>query len=73
MCIRDRISDVVADAIYLLRAHGLGQISFLGTDVANAFHQGPLSPDEYTFTVVVPQGKFYYFRVLVFGAASAPT
>eukprot|EP00969_Alexandrium_andersonii_P353268 15439490-Alexandrium_andersonii.AAC.1 len=41
-----RISDVIADAIDLLRAHGLEQISFLGTDVANAFHQVPLSQDE---------------------------
>eukprot|EP00969_Alexandrium_andersonii_P216642 9568850-Alexandrium_andersonii.AAC.1 len=34
-----RIFVVVADAIDLLRAHGLDKISFLGTDVANAFHQ----------------------------------
>eukprot|EP00969_Alexandrium_andersonii_P252202 11147084-Alexandrium_andersonii.AAC.1 len=34
-----RISDVVSDAIYLLRAHGADQVSFLGMGVANAFHQ----------------------------------
>eukprot|EP00969_Alexandrium_andersonii_P296749 13113151-Alexandrium_andersonii.AAC.1 len=34
-----RISDVVVDAIDLLRACGMDQISFLGTDVTNALHQ----------------------------------
>eukprot|EP00969_Alexandrium_andersonii_P253740 11215002-Alexandrium_andersonii.AAC.1 len=63
-----RISDVISDAIFLLRARGIDQISFLGAGVANAFHQAPLSPDEYKFTAVVLQGKYYYFRVLVFGA-----
>eukprot|EP00969_Alexandrium_andersonii_P282219 12477128-Alexandrium_andersonii.AAC.1 len=68
-----RISDVVADAVDLLRIHGPDLVSFLGTDVANAFRQAPLSPDEQKFTVVVLRGKYYFFRVLVFGAASAPT
>eukprot|EP00969_Alexandrium_andersonii_P373419 15483982-Alexandrium_andersonii.AAC.1 len=53
--------------------HGSDSVSFLGTDVANAFHQVPLSPDEQMFTVVILQGMYYFFRVLVFGAASAPT
>eukprot|EP00969_Alexandrium_andersonii_P013270 579014-Alexandrium_andersonii.AAC.1 len=34
-----RISDVIADTIDPLRARGLDQISFLGTGVANVFHQ----------------------------------
>eukprot|EP00969_Alexandrium_andersonii_P281810 12457888-Alexandrium_andersonii.AAC.1 len=61
-----RLADVVDDAVQLLRDFGPGQVSFLGTDVA-------LPPDEYRFAVVVRGGAHFYFRVLVFGAASAPT
>eukprot|EP00969_Alexandrium_andersonii_P208620 9214057-Alexandrium_andersonii.AAC.1 len=59
-----RISEVVVDAIDPLRAHGSDQVSFLGTDVADAFDQVPLSPDDHKFTVVVLRGKYYDFRVL---------
>eukprot|EP00969_Alexandrium_andersonii_P354848 15443104-Alexandrium_andersonii.AAC.1 len=34
-----RLADVVEDVLGLLRDFGSGQISFLGTDVAGAFHQ----------------------------------
>eukprot|EP00969_Alexandrium_andersonii_P243444 10754096-Alexandrium_andersonii.AAC.1 len=36
-----RLSDVVADAVELLREFGAGQVSFLGADAAAAFHQVP--------------------------------
>jgi hypothetical protein len=52
------------------RAGGL--LSF-GTDVADAFHQVPLHPLEGRYTVAVFESRFYYFTVLVFGSASAPT
>eukprot|EP00969_Alexandrium_andersonii_P239444 10570136-Alexandrium_andersonii.AAC.1 len=45
-----RLSDVISDAVELLRDFGVDQVSFLGADVADAFHQAPLSPDEYRFT-----------------------
>eukprot|EP00969_Alexandrium_andersonii_P204332 9029726-Alexandrium_andersonii.AAC.1 len=57
-----RISDVVSDTVDLLRRHGPELVSFLGTDVANAFRQVPLSPDEQKFTVVVLWGKCYFIR-----------
>ena len=44
-----------------------------GTDISDAFHQVPLHPDEWRFTAAAFQGKFYVFKVLVFGSASAPT
>eukprot|EP00969_Alexandrium_andersonii_P156022 6898047-Alexandrium_andersonii.AAC.1 len=42
-------------------------------DVADAFHQVPLSPDGYRVTVVMLGDACFCFRVLAFGAASAPT
>eukprot|EP00969_Alexandrium_andersonii_P320083 14141793-Alexandrium_andersonii.AAC.1 len=34
-----RLSDVIADTVDLLREFGAEQVGFLGTDVADAFHQ----------------------------------
>jgi hypothetical protein len=62
--------DVVDDARAL---HGPGGLLFFGTDVADAFHQVPLHPLERRYTVAVFESHFYYFTVLVFGSASAPT
>ena len=45
----------------------------LGNDISDAFHQVPLNPAERRFTVAAFQGKYYSFKVLVFGSASAPT
>ena len=39
----------------------------------DAFHRIPTSPAEYQCTACAAGDAFYYFRVLVFGAASAPT
>eukprot|EP00969_Alexandrium_andersonii_P162711 7192701-Alexandrium_andersonii.AAC.1 len=41
-----RLSDVVANAVERLREVGADQVSFLGADVADAFHQVPLCPGE---------------------------
>eukprot|EP00969_Alexandrium_andersonii_P229306 10126932-Alexandrium_andersonii.AAC.1 len=67
-----RLQDAVADALDLLEALGEGVV-FLGTDVSDAFHQVPISPEEYPFTAAVIDGRYYHFKILVFGAASAPT
>ena len=48
-------------------------IFFLGTDVLDAFHQIPLRREEWRFTGSEFMGKFYIFKVLVFGSGSAPT
>eukprot|EP00969_Alexandrium_andersonii_P249409 11022475-Alexandrium_andersonii.AAC.1 len=45
-----RLLDVVQDALELLEAFG-DDVTFLGTDVSDAFHQVPISSDEYPFTV----------------------
>eukprot|EP00969_Alexandrium_andersonii_P213234 9416072-Alexandrium_andersonii.AAC.1 len=37
--VRPRLSDVVADAVELLRGCGADRVSFLGTDVADASRQ----------------------------------
>ncbi len=46
---------------------------FFGLDVSDAFHQIPLKKNEWKFTTVSCNGKFYLFKVLVFGSGSAPT
>ena len=68
-----RLSDVVDDAHALAAENPPGSLRVLGTDIEDAFHQVPILPDEYAFTVAYVGGVFYYFRVLIFGAASAPT
>ena len=43
------------------------EISLLGVDVSEAFHQVPLNGDEGPFTAAMFQNKLYIFKVLVFG------
>eukprot|EP00969_Alexandrium_andersonii_P337640 14922787-Alexandrium_andersonii.AAC.1 len=62
-----RLSGVAADAVKLLREFGTDLVSFFGADVPDAFHQVPLSPDEYQFTVMYIDGVYDYFTVRVFG------
>ena len=45
----------------------------LGADVSEAFHQVPLHESERQFAVAALGGKYYVFKVLVFGSSSAPT
>ena len=58
------------------RPQGIGRNkqgrSILGTDVSEAFHQVPLHESERQFIVALA-GKYYVFKVLVFGSSSAPT
>ncbi len=69
-----RVSDLVKDAWDLSQTHPTTSPLWLfGTDISDAFHQVPLHPDEWRFTAAAFQGKFYVFKVLVFGSASAPT
>ena len=67
-----RLSDVVAD-LRELAATKRDEALLLGTDVSEAFHQVPLRESERQFTVAAPAGKYYVFKVLVFGSSSAPT
>ena len=67
-----RLSDVVADLRELAGTNKTGAF-LLGTDVSEAFHQVPLHESERQFTVAALGGKYYVFKVLVFGSSSAPT
>ena len=67
-----RLSDVVAD-LRELSAPGKEEAFMLGTDVSEAFHQVPLHPSERQYTVAALGGRYYVFKVLVFGSSSAPT
>ena len=67
-----RLSDVVAD-LRELSAPGKEDAFMLGTDVSEAFHQVPLHPSERRYTVASLGGRFFVFKVLVFGSSSAPT
>ena len=67
-----RLSDVVAD-LRELAAPGNDEAFLLGTDVSEAFHQVPLHPSERQYTVAALGGRYYVFKVLVFGSSSAPT
>ena len=60
----------VTDLVSMTRQ---GRVTLFGTDISDAFHQIPLDPAERKFTATSFAGKFYLFRVLVFGATSAPT
>jgi hypothetical protein len=69
-----RVSDLVKDAWDLSQnAPSDCPLWLFGTDISDAFHQVPLHPDEWRFTAAAFQGKFFVFKVLVFGSASAPT
>ena len=63
-----RLMDVINDAVDLASYSTEPNLVLLGTDTSDAFHQVPLNPSERRF-----QGKYYSFKVLVFGSASAPT
>ena len=67
-----RLSDVVAD-LRELASLDTERMVLLGTDVSEAFHQIPLHESERRFTVAALGGKYYVFKVLVFGSSSAPT
>ena len=68
-----RLLDAAQDALHLMRSSP-GQPGFIvGTDVADAFHQVPLRPDEWRFVCASVLGHYYVFTVVIFGAASAPT
>ena len=41
--------------------------------MADAFHQAPLHHQEARYTAALFRGKYYVFRVLVFGSGSSPT
>ena len=69
-----RILDLVNSIAELATALGVGEtISLLGTDIADAFHQVPLSSQEWKYTAAALGDDIYVFRVLVFGSVSAPT
>ena len=65
------LSDVVAD-LRELAATNRDEAFLLGTDVSEAFRQVPLDEPERQFTVAALAGKYYVFKVLVFGSSSAP-
>ena len=67
-----RLSDVVAD-LRELAATNRDEAFLSGTDVSEVFHQVPLHGSERQFTVAALAGKYYIFKVLVFGSSSAPT
>ncbi len=69
-----RVMDFVHDAWDLSKnTPGNTTLHLFGTDISDAFHQVPLHPSEWRFTAASFQGKYYVFKVLVFGSASAPT
>ncbi len=66
--------DFVNDALELSQYNpGNTTLHLFGTDIFDAFHQVPLHPSEWRFTAASFKGKYYVFKVLVFGSASAPT
>ena len=67
-----RAADLVQDVLQLASDTGQQWVRFYGTDVADAFHQIPLHPDEWRFVCTSLGGKYYCFKCVVFGAASAP-
>ena len=66
-----RLSDVVAD-LRELASTSEDEAFLLGTDVSEAFHQVPLHESERRFTVAALAGKYYVFKVLVFGSSMCP-
>ena len=54
-------------------SHSSLPVVLLGTDFSDAFHQIPIKDSERRFTAVKLGEDFYIFKVLVFGASSAPT
>ena len=69
-----RLNDLVDDVLDLQRACAPHEhVVLFGTDIADAFHQVPLSKAERKFSVVSINGDYYVFKVLVFGSGSAPT
>ena len=69
-----RLTDLAQDVVDLSRlGDGTHSVWLFGSDVSDAFHQIPLNASEQRFTVAQFQGKFYVFKVLVFGSGSAPT
>ena len=68
-----RALDASADALELWRSSPQHGIIFFGCDVEAAFHQVPVHRSEWRYQVTYLDGRWYVFKVLVFGAASAPT
>jgi hypothetical protein len=69
-----RLTDVVNDAVALGQCCEKGEsIAFLVFDIADAFNNIPVRPDERRFTCASIGGKFIVFDSLVFGSGSSPT
>ncbi len=68
-----RPTDMVAAILDLWRLDPAGEIILFGCDVESAFHQVPVHSSEWKHAVTYLDGVWYVFKVLVFGAASAPT
>ena len=56
-----------------LAATNRGEAFLLGTGDPEAFHQVPLHESERQFAVAAFAGKYYIFKILVFGSSSVPT
>ena len=70
-----RLNDVIGDArdLWSRNRHRGDTTRFLAIDISNAFHIIPLARHEWRFTIAAILGKYYVFKVLVFGSSSAPT
>ncbi len=69
-----KLRHVVDDALDLLsKCERNEDVILFGIDIADAFHQVPLRPDEKKFCCTTSGGKFYVYEVLTFGASSFPT
>jgi hypothetical protein len=66
-----RLQDAVDDAKYL-RSQGDEELEWLVLDVADAFHNIPLRPQERRFACGKIGGRFVVFLVLCMGGKSAP-
>ena len=65
-----RLMDVINDAVELAADSTAPQLVLLGTDISDAFHQVPLNPAEWRFTVAAFQGKYYSFNCLLYTSPS---
>ena len=68
-----RPTDFVQALLELWRLAPADGLVLFGCDVESAFHQVPVHPSEWKHAVTYLGGSYFVFKVLVFGAASAPT
>ena len=69
-----RLKDVVNDAVWLAQQCGADEsVVFLALDVADAFNNVPVRPEERRFTCASIKGRYIVFDSLVFGSGSSPT